>query len=201
MADKYEIQSTSPDSALVNQIVLGSKRHTRTILLAEEVNNPNDPDACIKAHLFHQRKRVEEEWENLPADSLSKLKAGGTARFTLDTARALKLLRHLSQLYEAKRQAGIPHGKKTLVVGSEDEIVRAPIERISLLRELAKSPGDLWQALEDTHPGILRQLTYSKLHEERATALAQFKAFLNNDESEDWWQNFFIRTPGSSVTV
>jgi hypothetical protein len=171
--------------------VLGSKSHTRTSLFAEEVNNPRDPNACIKVHLFHRRKRAGEEWEDLPSDSLSKLKAGGIARFTLDSARTLNLFRHLSQLYEAKRQTGIPLGKKTLVVGNEDEIVQAAKSRIATLRELAESPDELWHSLENARPGILLKLSYAKLHEERAAALAEFKAHLDHDEIAEWWQQFF----------
>jgi len=191
MADKYKIQSTSPNSAVVDEVVLGSKNHTRTSLFAEAVNNPHDPNACIKVHLFHRRKRTGEEWENLPSDSLSKLKAGGVARFTLDSARTLNLFRHLSQLYEAKRQTGIGHGKRTLVVGNEDEIVQAAKTRIAVLRELAESPDELWRDLENARPGILLKLTYTKLQEERAAALAEFKAHLDREEQEEWWQRFF----------
>jgi hypothetical protein len=191
MADRYKIQSTSPDSAVVDEIVLGSKTHTRTSLFAEEVNNPHDPNACLKIRLFHQRKREGEKWENLPADSLNKLKAGGTARFTLDSARTLSLFRHLSHLYEAKRQAGIPLGKGTFVVGTDDEVVQAKKARISLLRELAESPDELWQHLENARPGVLLKLSYAKLHEERASALAEFKSLLDRDEQEERWQQFF----------
>ncbi|MDO8431220.1 MAG: DUF4263 domain-containing protein [Candidatus Binatus sp.] len=191
MADKYNIQSTSPNSAVVDEVVLGSKVHTRTSLFAEEVNNPHDSNACIKVHLFHRRKRAGEKWENLPSESLSRLKAGGVARFTLDSARTLNLFHHLSQLYAAKRQAGITPGKRTLVVASANEIVQAKKERIATLRELAESPDELWHDLENARPGILLKLSYAKLQEERAAALAEFKAHLDREEQEEWWQHFF----------
>ena len=191
MADKYEIKRTSRDSAVVDLVVLGSKPHTRSVLVATEVNNPHDTEASIKMNLLHQRKRAGEQWENLPVESLSKLKSGGVARFTLDSARTRKLFHHLSHLYEAKRQKGILPGKSTVVVGSPEEMVLAPASRVVLLRKLAESPDDLWKALEEASPELLRQLVYSKLHEERATALAMFKAHLERDDPEDWWQNFF----------
>ena len=71
MAEKYEIQPTSLNSAVVKGLVLGSKQHTRTVLYAEEVNNASNPHASLKIKLVHQRKRAGEDWKDLPADSLS----------------------------------------------------------------------------------------------------------------------------------
>lgn len=133
----------------------------------------------------------------MPAESLSKLPARETARFSLDTAKTLNLVRHLTRFYEAKKQAGLPRGEKTLVVGSKDEVVRTPADRLGLLQELAQSPGEFWKVLEGAHPELVRKLAYAKLHEERAAALADFKAHLEVDEPENWWQSFFQRNTWS----
>ena len=62
---------------------------------------------------------------------------------------------------------------------------------MQLLRKLAESPDELFQLLKEVSPRLLHKLTYAKLHEERATALSEFKAQLDRDKPEEWWQQFF----------
>jgi len=56
--DEYKIQSTSANSAIVESIVLGSTATTRTVLNAKQVNNRQNPDACVELSLLHQRKGI-----------------------------------------------------------------------------------------------------------------------------------------------
>jgi hypothetical protein len=190
--DSYRTSSSSNESAIVADRVLGQGATTRKLLRATIHDNPREPDATVDVTLVHQRKGPNDAWEDLPGASLSALEAGEAARFTLSSADTLRLRRELEALYEIYEQRGVPRGKQRLVVVPEDQAVRTDRRRASALRELleSESADELWAELMSDVPDLATRLGEMAAQRKRVAGLRQFEQMLGGEHSEDAWQDF-----------
>ncbi len=193
MAEQYEIQRTSFQSAVVSDKVLAETKTTRLVLRADIVDNPHNSDAKVRISLVHQRKSLKGAWEDAPTEPLSTLKAGEQVKLTLHSEPTLELFRQLVSLYTIATKWKIGFGKTSLVVGQEEEIVQANASRANVIKLLLARgySDDIWRALVNVNPDLATQLSYARIHGERQKALEEFHANLGQKRGEDWWQIFF----------
>ncbi len=195
MTEKYEIQRTSLQSAAVSDRVLAETTTTRLVLRSDIVENRKNPDATIKVSIVHQRKSPNSTWEDTPTIPLSSLKAGEQVKLTLHTEPTLELFRQLGNLYTIATKGKIGFGKTSLVVGREEEIIKADSSRAKVIKLLlAKGySDDIWKALVRVNPDLATQLSYARIHTERKKVLETFRHSLTQTKEEIWWQGFFER--------
>src|ERR1700722_4443593 len=114
MTRDYEMDSTSRQSARLADVTLRQTGETRLIARPEIVHNEKLPEAGVKITLIHQRCSLGDEWEDIPADPLSKLKAGEGVRLHLDSATTLQLKVCLADLYAISSSGGVRSGHTNL---------------------------------------------------------------------------------------
>jgi hypothetical protein len=195
MAEKYEIQRTSLQSAAVSDKVLAETKTTRLVLRPEIVGNPRNPDARVSISLIHQRKSLKGNWDDAPTEPLTKLKAGEQVNFILHSEPTLELFRQLDNLFTIAMKGKIGFGKTSLVVGREEEIIQADASRAKVIKLLlAKGYSDkIWNELVANDPDLATRLSYAQIQAQRKLALEEFKTNLRKGRSEEWWQDFFER--------
>lgn len=196
MAEKYEVNRTSLQSAAVSDKVLYETSTTRLVLRPGIVENPHNVDACVNITFVYQRKTAKATWEDVPARPLSTMKAGEEVKLCLHTEPTLELFRQLDNLYAIATKGKIGFGKTSLVVGREEEIIQADASRAIVIKLLlAKGySDDIWKALVLVNPDLATQLSYARIHTERKKALETFRLSLEQTREESWWQDFFERS-------
>jgi hypothetical protein len=194
VADKYKVQSTSRQSAKVEDRVLSQTTKTRRIVRPLIVENPNDPQACVKISIIHQRAVNNGEFEDISSEPLSRLKAGEIGKLILDTAETKKLSEELQKLYAIYQEKGLPQGARDVVVGFENEIVRTDSKRAHVIRSLIEQghSEQVWEQLVALDPDLITRLSMARLHDTRSNGLRMFEAMLcYGEHSEIDWQKFF----------
>lgn len=195
MADHYVTRSTSKHTAVVDDRVLSESTTTRKVVRCELVDNEKNPDAAVRITIVHQRKKRDDEWEDLPADSLATLKAGEQAKMSLDTRETLHLFEELQAVSKIYEEKGILWGKKQLVVGFDTEVLKVPPQRKKVIQALLDQNHSLevWQQLVEANPDLATKLSLARLQHERAKALEEFNTSLRAGRGESYWQQFFER--------
>ena len=74
--DRLKITPTSNRTANVQDIVLRSKKRVRLVFRPMLVDNYKSKDACIRGYFVYQKKRKNDEWEDLKTLALSGLRSG-----------------------------------------------------------------------------------------------------------------------------
>ena len=192
MQQQYKAQSTSLSSATVEDRILSKGSVTRKVMRPTIVDNPNNNDASIKITILHQ-KAAQGEFEDIPQESLTKLKAGDLVKLALSSAETRTLFDELSNLYAIHQKLGVPHGKSSLVVVPEEEIIRIDSRRADIIKELVdkKYSTEVWEQLIESDPDLATKLSRARLQKSRLETLEMFKQNLEKDLSEDKWQDFF----------
>jgi len=199
MAEKYEIQRTSLQSAAVSDKVLAESesKTTRLIVRSEIVKNPNNPDARVKISLIHQRKTLKGSWEDAPAEPLSALKAGEQVKLALHSEPTLELFHHLNNLFTIATKGKIGFGKTNLIVGREEEVIQTDAGRAKVIKLLLDKgySDDIWSELIQTNPDLATRLSYARIQSERRAELQTFKTNLRLRQDESWWQQRILKLP------
>lgn len=194
MASDYEMNSTSRQSARLADVTLRQTSETRLILRPEIVDNQKLPEAGVKVTLVHQRCSLGGKWDDIPAEPLSKLKAGEGVCLHLDSATTLKLQVCLADLYAISSSGGVRSGHTKLTVTKADELIRLDHDRAQIIKSLLRQQrgSEIWQALESAQPDLAITLSYGRVAAERARVSAEFRNRLREGGfSEPDWQNFF----------
>lgn len=117
-SDDITIRPTSHRSAEAGDVVLRKTQTTRLIFRSEVVENPNDPDACVRGYLIHQRKTQSDDWNDHSTLTLNELKAGEWVKLTLKSKALQKLVIRANTLYDLHAKEGIPsHPTRYVPVG------------------------------------------------------------------------------------
>jgi hypothetical protein len=164
-------------------------------LRSELIDNPKNPDAAVRITVVHQRKKKEDDWEDLPCKPLSKLKAGEQAKMSFSTEETLKLYEELQALSKIFEEKGIPWGTKKLVVGFDAETLRVPPQRRNVIQALLSQnhSEEVWRELVDKQPDLATKFSLARIQNERKAALDEFKKSLREGNNEGYWQQFFER--------
>jgi hypothetical protein len=194
MTRDYEMESTSRQSARLTDVILRQTSETRLIARPEIVDNKQLPEAGVKVTLIHQRCLPGGKWEDIPAEPLSKLKAGEGVCLHLDSATTLQLKDCLTDFYAISSSEGVRPGHTKLTVTEADKLIRLDHDRVQIIKSLLrqKRGSEIWQALASAQPDLVATLSYGRVAAERARASAEFRDRLKQGAfSESDWQNFF----------
>jgi hypothetical protein len=94
---------------------------TRRLLYARIVDNEKDLDACISATIVHKRKGKNNQWEDVEAINLQKLKAGEGVRLHFSCTQLKKLREAIEKAYACGHKGVLPTGQ--YIFGKEDEFI------------------------------------------------------------------------------
>ena len=163
--DQIVVNPTSRDSAQVDDIVVREGPLTRLVFRPIVVNNPHDPAASVRGTFIYQKKRKADEWESVPAERLSALKAGEGYRLEIGATELRPFLITVNDLYKLVRAEGVPRAPGSYV-RLEPDLARLLALNESELREFLSAHED--NALA-TLQRVLRWVT-------EGTSLAAFVA-------------------------
>ena len=193
MSDRYKTISTSNVSAKVEDREISRSQSTRKIIRSELIENPKNVEACVKVTILHQRKKVNDQWEDIESVPLTKMKAGETMKMGFDSEETLKMAQELKNLYAIFDGKGIPWGEKEVVVGFDSEVIKTDPERAKVIKALLRYgySEEVWQELVQHTPDLATKFCLIRLHEQRVAALSEFEESLRKDKDEGYWQQFF----------
>lgn len=191
--DKFTTESTSRYSQKVLEpIIIYQKDRTRCIFRAEMNDAKLANGETVSGTIIHQRKKQDEEWEDISEFTLAQLKAGEGVKLHFDSEQIKILYDELTKLYEIS-QKGVYSGRNEWVVGRATEILKVPEDRIVFIKELLKKNHgeEVWQQLVADNPDLATKLSYSRIQSQRTNALNEFQKSLTEKKDEKYWQGFF----------
>lgn len=191
--DKFSVKSTSTFSAHVNEpIIIDEKSTTRRIFIADLNDAKLELSETVSGTIIHQRKNSKNEWEDIEAINLTKLKGGEGVKIRFNSSQLRKLFIGLQKLYKLSEK-GIQFGEKEYIVGIANEIIKVPKERSRFIKQLLEKDygEEIWDELVESSPDLATRLSIARLQSERELALAKFEDNLDANKDERFWQDFF----------
>ncbi|MBI4207144.1 MAG: DUF4263 domain-containing protein [Betaproteobacteria bacterium] len=200
--ETVEIQSTSRQTAVCSDILLREGPTVRLIFRPQLVDNPHDPDACVKGRFVYQRKGKNDEWEDVDSPSLASLKRGEYFELEIKSGELLPLLRQLGALFRFHRKQGMPKGRVELVRIGQHLAKLLELSEPELDAFLSENTSDAMETLRRVlrwianNPGTAEQLAANERQLPELNALvglANLRAVLQiwsdnaeNDDEESW---------------
>jgi hypothetical protein len=191
--EKFTTQSTSFYSQkVIEPIIIDEKKRTRCIFIADINDRKLLEGETVSGTIIHQRKRENDEWEDISEFKLSELKAGEGVKLHFSSAQTKRFFDGLKKLYIVSKE-GVQLGKNEYFVAERDRIIEVPADRIDFIKELLnRNFGiEVWNQLVSDKPDLATRLSYSRIQEQRQTALNEFESNLTINKEEKYWQDFF----------
>ncbi|MGQ0524111.1 MAG: DUF4263 domain-containing protein [Betaproteobacteria bacterium] len=204
--ETVEIHSTSRQTAVCSDILLREGPTVRLIFRPQLVDNPNDPDACVKGRFVYQRKGKNDEWEDADSPSLASLKRGEYFELEIKSGELLPLLRQLGALWRFHRKQGMPRGRVELVRIGQHLAKLLELSEPELDAFLSENTSDAMETLRRVlrwmanNPGTAEQLAAKERQLPELNALvglANLRAVLQmwsdnaENDDEEFWQGVF----------
>jgi hypothetical protein len=188
-------KSTSLNTAdILQDFILDETPTTRRIFKATIVDNPKDSSASVSGYIVYQKKKKNDLWEDVRDINLNQLKSGEGVKFYFSCSKMKNFYDALEQSY-AIGNKGIPFGTKELVVEEVSKIIEVPDDRkqfiISLLGKNIAT--EIWDELLSLDPDLATKLSYSKIQADRNKSINEFKANLEKEMGESYWQEYFVK--------
>jgi hypothetical protein len=195
--DNYKTVSTSLYSAkLAEPIVIEENTTTRKVLIVDLNDKKKDIGETVGITLVHQRKKRNDEWEDVESINLNSLKGGEGVKLNLDSKNTKKIYDELTKLYAHVDKEGVKYGTQEFSVVKADEIINIPQDRRTFIeRLLAENYGEeVWSELISSNPDLATKLSLARIQTNRSIALETFKENLeSNNADESFWQEFFTK--------
>lgn len=195
--DDYKIISTSAFSAkLAEPIVVEETSITRKVLFVDLNDKKTNIGETIGITLVHQRKKLNDEWENVESLPLSSLKGGEGVKLHLDSHCTRRIYDELTKLYTLIDKEGVQFGIKEFSVAAADEIIRVNKDRKTIIEKLLSENfgEEVWEELANSKPDLATKLSLARIQTNRSNSLLEFKANLEiNNSDESFWQKFFTQ--------
>lgn len=193
--DNYKTVSTSQYSArLAEPVVIEENTTTRKVLIVDLNDKKKDIGETVGITLVHQRKKRNDEWEDVESINLNSLKGGEGVKLNLDSKNTRKIYDELTKLYAYVEKEGVKYGTQEFSVVKADEIINIPKDRRTFIeRLLAENYGEeVWNELISSNPDLATKLSLARIQTNRSIALEIFKKNLeSNNADESFWQEFF----------
>ncbi|HBZ25502.1 MAG TPA: hypothetical protein DEO54_04580 [Rikenellaceae bacterium] len=193
--DNYKTVSTSLYSArLAEPVVIEENTTTRKVLIVDLNDKKKDIGETVGITLVHQRKKRNDEWEDVESINLNSLKGGEGVKLNLDSKNTKKIYDELTKLYAYVNKEGVKYGTQEFSVVKADEIINIPQDRKTFIeRLLAENYGEeVWNELISSNPDLATRLSLARIQTNRSIALDIFKENLeSNNADESFWQEFF----------
>lgn len=191
--EKFTTQSTSRYSQKVlDPIVIYEGERTRCIFCAETNDAKLEQGETVSGTIIHQRKKQNDEWEDISEYTLTNLKAGEGVKLHFDSKQIKCLYDGLTKLYVLS-QEGVHSGINEWVVAQAGKIIEVPQNRIGFIKELLKQNHgeEVWKQLVADNPNLATQLSYSRIQAQRQSSLDEFQKSLPEQKDEPYWQVYF----------
>lgn len=192
--DVFTTESTSFHSQKVLEpIIIDEKSTTRRVFIAEINDSKTETGETVSGSIIHQRKGLNDEWEDIDSIKLSSLKAGDGVKLRLASDQTKKLYDGLSKLYTLSSR-GVIGGINEYIVGKPDELISVPSKRKKYIKKLLDEnyEEEIWEELIEKNPDLATKLSHSRIHNNRLKALNKFEESINDEsKNESYWQEFF----------
>lgn len=193
--ENYKTVSTSLYSArLAEPVVIEENTTTRKVLIVDLNDKKKEVGETVGITIVHQRKKKNDEWEDIESINLNSLKGGEGVKLNLDSKNTRKIYDELSKLYALVDKEGVKYGVQEFSIAKADEIIKIPKDRKTFIeRLLSENYGEeVWNELISSNPDLATRLSLARIQTNRSNALNTFKENLEvNNDDELFWQNFF----------
>lgn len=185
-------RSSSHTVDVLEPIVIEEKQSTRRVFLAYINDTKTEEGETVGGTIIHQRKNKNDEWEDIEAINLARLKGGEGVKIKLSSEQLKKLYLGLEKLYECSK-LGLAPGETEYAIGRSDEIIKVPKDRKKFISELLsqKYGSEIWDELVASDPDLATRLSIARLQTERQIILKEFSESIEANKPEDYWQKFF----------
>ena len=193
MSIEYKLESTSSTSATVEDIELKRTSSTRRIIRPTIIENSNEPSACIKIDILHQRALAKGTFEDIHAEKFTEYKVKEIGKLSLDSEQTKLLFTHLHNLYAIYDANGVPRGERVFSFDEDNKIIQTSTQRAFIIKELIQQgySNEVWDKLVENYPDLATKLSFAYIYQMRVTTLEIFATMLQCDHSEQDWQDFF----------
>lgn len=184
--DKITTTSVSNGFLKVNEFILSDTPQTQIVF------QPELHQGGVRGKIIRFKKSKNGERINPASVDFKTLKENEGIAIELGTESITNLLAAISQLNTILESQGIRNGIHRYHVSTFPDINDE--NKMILIQKILNADygEDVWNQLNNFSPDLATRLAYSKLHDDRASALRVFEEMLNNDNlSEKNWQNFF----------
>lgn len=191
---KFTTKSTSTFSAhILEPIVIYENENTRRVFIADINDAKLSTRETLSGTIVHQRKKSNDEWEDIESINLATLKGGKGVKLSFRSGPLRKFFEGLLQLYKLSEE-GVKFGEHEYVVEYANQVIKVPKDRKLFIQQLIdKNYGEeVWDEIIENSPDLATRLSMARLQTERQKALVEFESSLNDTKKdEDYWQDFF----------
>jgi hypothetical protein len=193
--NSYKTKSTSRNSARLEEpLIIEENTTTRKVLIIDLNDMKKDVSETLSITIVHQRKKKNDEWEEVESINLNSLKGGEGVKLNLNSKNTRKIYDELTKLYAYVDKEGVKYGTKVFSVVNSDEIINIPNDRKTFIEKLlAENHGEeVWDELISSNPNLATKLSLARIQTNRSIALKTFGEKLESNYSdESFWQVFF----------
>jgi hypothetical protein len=193
--ENYKTVSTSLSSArLAEPVVIEENTTTRKVLIVDLNDRKKDVGETVGITLVHQRKKRNDEWEDVESINLNSLKGGEGVKLNLDSKNTRKIYDELTKLYALVDKEGVKYGVQEFSIAKADEIIQVPKDRKTFIERLLEENygEEVWNELISSNPDLATKLSLARIQTNRSIALNIFRENLeSNNADESFWQRFF----------
>lgn len=196
MSEYKTVSRSTHFMEIADPLVIESNETTRKVIIGGINDAKIESGETVSITLLHQRKKKNDEWEDIESINLNKLKGGEGVKLKLDSKSTKKLYEKLNELYSIAADKGVVQGIHKFSIERADEIVRVTGDRKLIIeRLLSENYGEeVWNELVETNPNLATKLSNAKLHSNRKIVLLEFKENINNNKKDEgYWQQFFMK--------
>lgn len=193
--DNYKTVSTSLYSArLAEPVVIEENTTTRKVLIVDLNDKKKNIGETVGITIVHQRKKKNDEWEDIESINLNSLKGGEGVKLNLDSKNTRKIYDELTKLYALVDKEGVKYGVQEFSIARADEIIKVPKDRKTVIERLLQENygEEVWNELISSNPDLATKLSLARIQTNRSVALNTFRENLeSNNPDESFWQEFF----------
>lgn len=193
--ENYKTVSTSLYSArLAEPVVIEENTTTRKVLIVDLNDKKKNIGETVGITIVHQRKKKNDEWEDIESINLNTLKGGEGVKLNLDSKNTRKIYNELTKLYTLVDKEGVKYGVQEFSIARADEIIKVPKDRKTVIERLLQENygEEVWNELISSNPDLATKLSLARIQTNRSIALNTFRENLeSNNPDESFWQEFF----------
>lgn len=179
---------------IAEPVVIEEHETTRKVIIVGINDAKIESGETVSITIVHQRKKKNDEWEDVKSINLNTLKGGEGVKLKLDSKSTKKLFEKLNEFYSFAKEKGVVQGINKFSIEKADEIIKVTGDRkIIIERLLSENHGEeIWNELVETDPDLATKLSNAKLHSNRKSILSEFKKSISDKtKTENYWQDFF----------
>lgn len=191
----YKTISTSLYSArLAEPVVIEENTTTRKVLIVDLNDKKKDIGETVGITIVHQRKKLNDDWEDVESINLNSLKGGEGVKLNLDSKNTRTIYDELTRLYALVDKEGVQYGVQEFSIARADEIIKVPKNRKTVIERLLAEnyAEEVWSELVSSNPDLATKLSFARIQTNRSKALNTFKENLESKNGDEgFWQDFF----------